>query len=82
MPPSLRVAVLRDDNRVVSYLAYDRFMNTLISKVLREIPDFRRRLFLSRNRMDEEIAAAITSAALDLRKDLFAVGLKPATWLK
>jgi len=76
------VAVLRDDNRVVSYLAYDRFMNTLISKVLREIPDFRRRLFLSRNRMDEEIAAAITSAALDLRKDLFAVGLKPATWLK
>lgn len=77
----LKVAVLRYDEKFIMELSYDNYISKLIPKVLEEMPDFRRQVFMSKDAYDERVAAAVQSAAMRVRTDLFAVGLKPRTWV-
>ena len=81
MGKALTLAVIRYDDKFVLELSYDNFVNKLVKTVLEEVPDLRRKLFMSSARYDEEIAAAIQKAAIRVRTDLFAVGLRPRTWV-
>jgi hypothetical protein len=82
MAQGLTVAVLRYDDKFVMELSYNNYVSKLIKVVLEEMPDFRRKIFMSPDIYDEQIAAAVQRAALRIRSDLFAVGLKPKTWVE
>ncbi len=81
MAQGLTVAVLRYDDKFVMELSYGNYVNKLVKAVLEEMPDFRREVFMSKDRYDERVAVAVQSAAMRIRTDLFAVGLKPRTWV-
>ncbi len=81
MAQGLTVAVLRYDDKFVMELSYNNYVSKLIRYVLEEMPDFRRKVFMKPDEYDEKVAAAVQRAALRVRTDLFAVGLKPRTWV-
>ena len=78
---SLRVAVIRYDEKVIHELTMDQFMAKLISKFLGEVPDLRRKLFMSKDKMDEELSSALLRSWIKVRTDLFSVGFKLRTWV-
>jgi hypothetical protein len=82
MSQGLTVAVLRYDDKFVMEMSYSSYLNKLIPKVLEEMPDFRRKVFMDKATYDEQVAAAVQRAAQRVRTDLFAVGLRPRTWME
>lgn len=63
-------------------LSYSNYINKLTKYVLEEMPDFRRKIFMKDGVYDEQVAAALQKAAQRVRTDLFAVGLRPRTWVE
>lgn len=78
---SLRVLVVRYDKKIITEMSMDTFMERLTRRVLDTMPDFRRKLFISKDKMDEEVAVAMREAWLSLRTDIFSVGFKLSTWV-
>jgi hypothetical protein len=78
---SLRVLVVRYDDKIITEMGLDTFMERLTRRLLDTMPDHRRKFFLKEQVRDEQIAMALREAWLSLRTDLFTVGFKLSTWV-
>ena len=78
---SLRVMVIRYDDKIITEMTMDDFMMRLTGRFLREMPPLRRMAFMSSHTRDAQMAAALNDAWKALRTDLFTVGFKLSTWV-
>jgi len=74
---SLRVLVVRYDDKIITEMSVDTFMEKLTKKYLDQLPDKR----FGQDKRDEQAAVALRDAWLALRSDIFSVGFKLSTWV-
>jgi len=74
---SLRVLVVRYDDKIITELTMDAFMAKLTKRLLDQLPDKR----FGQDKRDEQVASALRDAWLALRSDMFSVGFKLSTWV-
>jgi len=74
---SLRVEVVRYDDKLVSHMSMDTFMERLTKKLLESLPPKR----FGQDKRDAQMAASLREAWLNLRTEMYAVGFKLKTWV-